>query len=179
MSNVILAADLNKETIANLPKESKLSGYQSANRLHTTWDLRNSEPCEESVLHKSVGDKMVLCLNDFNNTIALATITKVNKTTVALSYTRNNSGNPETLTINEAGNVRGETGRNRTETYHYSEGHFKQMLEVEAHDKDRHKRTTQARNELGQELKEISNRLRHMELEEAQKLLKLLKFLRA
>lgn len=173
MKKVIVAADLTPEIIATLPEQAGLQAYASANILLHTFDLRNNEPREESILKKAVGDNVVVILNKARRKPVLGTIVKVNKTTFKVQYKTSAILKPTTITVNEAGEVRGESSLfNATQVVNYVEGTFEQMVEVETYHRNIKSNDDAARLNLQKKLKELLPKVNNMSGEEAATLLK-------
>ncbi len=174
MTNVIKASELTQEIVATLPEQ--VTDYKHAARLKTTWNLRDEEPCEGSILRKSAGDKVAVFLDNFQKTIIAGTIKKVNKTTVRVEYTLPNTGEVREITINEDGSLRGAVKIAYADTLvtNYLEGHFEQMVELEIYKKTRTLETNVARKDAGEAMKKALSRLNRMSKEEAEAIVALL-----
>ncbi len=167
MINIIEAPQLTQDIVDNLSDNLTPDGYPQKNRLAKTHDLRHNEPCERSILRKSVGDKLALFLLGHTKYILVATIEKVNKTTVTISYQRPHYTKTETLTVNEAGEIRGDKNAiTRSRVYGYTEGDLEQAIEVQNYYNSVAQRTDQVRQDLSYELKQLAAKLDQMSLDQ-------------
>lgn len=171
MSNVIAAANLNEELVANLPKQ--VVDYFAHAQFSVNFSFTDT-PSEGCILTLNKGDKVVVRTSGALRRTVIGEVENVNKKTVRVKIDAD-STQPQLITFDEFGREYGANGGHYAQVLSYDEYNFKQHMELNKYHVQQDSRRVSVIGALEKQLENNPQLVRLLTTDDAEALLKKIK----